>query len=148
MTSNERAKEVFINGTNCAQAVFLGCTQGTVDERTALMVASCFGGGMSHTDHVCGAMSGGLMAIGAVEGMERIGDVDTKERVAELGTEFVRLFRERFGSTSCTELLSYNLNDPKQAEAAREAGVFETKCPRIVGEAAELVEEILGRRSS
>ena len=148
MNASERAGEVFAAGCNCAQSVFLGCAgalpePSDLSEDQMLRVASCFGGGMSHTDHACGALTGGLMALGAAEGMRVRGDAATKQRSADLGARFVHAFRDRHGSTRCTELIGYNLAEPEEAAAAKRAGVFSERCAKIVKESAQLVERLL-----
>ena len=140
MKSTERARNLFTEGTNCAQAVLLGCTDGKLSQTDALRLANCFGGGMCHTDQACGALTGGLMAIGVELGMERVGDEEGKRRAGEAGERFVHLFRERFGATRCTELIKFNLSDNRQLEAARSSGVFSESCPVFVEQAVELVE--------
>jgi C_GCAxxG_C_C family probable redox protein len=143
MKSTERARSLFAEGTNCAQAVFIGCSHGKLGQADMLRLSSCFGGGMSHTDHACGALTGGLMAIGAELGMERVDDAEGKRRAGEAAERFVHLFRERFGATRCTELIKFDLSDNSQLEAARSSGVFAESCPAFVEQAVELVESVL-----
>ena len=60
-----RAKEFFLSGYNCAQSVFLAYRDFTnLDEQTAAMVASSFGGGMGRLREVCGAVSGMSLVVG------------------------------------------------------------------------------------
>ena len=47
MTKAERARELFLEGCNCAQAVFLAFAEEKMDRDTALKIASGFGGGMA-----------------------------------------------------------------------------------------------------
>ena len=108
-----------------------------------LGVSSCFGGGMSHTNNACGALTGGLMAIGAARDMGKRGEAEAKQRSAELGAAYVQRFTDRFGSTQCTDLIGYDLSDPAQLSEAQRLGVFNEKCASIVKEAAEIVEELL-----
>ena len=47
MDYGTRAKENFLNGYNCCQAVFLACTDELgLDTETRAKIASSFGGGM------------------------------------------------------------------------------------------------------
>ena len=55
MTKAERARELFLEGCNCAQAVFLAFAEEKLDRETALKIASGFGGGMAGMRDVCGA---------------------------------------------------------------------------------------------
>ena len=59
MTHRTLAEQNFENGYNCAQAVLLAFSDLTgLEERTALSLASSFGGGMGRLREVCGAVSG------------------------------------------------------------------------------------------
>ena len=72
MDYGTRAKENFLNGYNCCQAVFLACTDELgLDTETRAKIASSFGGGMGGMRQVCGAVSGMLMALGLHQGLYR-----------------------------------------------------------------------------
>ena len=69
MDYGTRAKENFLNGYNCCQAVFLACTDELgLDTETRAKIASSFGGGMGGMRQVCGALSGmqAFSIVGAV----------------------------------------------------------------------------------
>lgn len=70
MTKAERARELFLEGCNCAQAVFLAFAEDKLDRETALKIASGFGGGMAGMRDVCGAVSGMFMAYGLLCGRQ------------------------------------------------------------------------------
>ena len=58
MTKGEIAKNNFMQGYNCAQAVLLAfCDDLGFDEQTALMLASPFGGGIGRMREVCGTVT-------------------------------------------------------------------------------------------
>lgn len=79
MDYGTRAKENFLNGYNCCQAVFLACTDELgLDTETRAKIASSFGGGMGGMRQVCGAVSGMLMALGLHQGYK-----DPKDRRAK-----------------------------------------------------------------
>lgn len=64
MTKGEIAKNNFMQGYNCAQAVLLAfCDDLGFDEQTALMLASPFGGGIGRMREVCGTVTGMYMAL-------------------------------------------------------------------------------------
>ena len=56
MTRAERARDLFFEGCNCAQAVFLAFAEDRMDRDTALKIASGYGGGMAGMRGVCGAV--------------------------------------------------------------------------------------------
>ena len=47
MTRAERARDLFFEGCNCAQAVFLAFAEDWMDRDTALKIASGYGGGLT-----------------------------------------------------------------------------------------------------
>ena len=109
---------------NCAQAAVVPFAEAAgIDEETAMRFAAGFGSGMKRAS-VCGAVTGGLMALG----LFGIDDPTT------LG-EFHRRIKENHeGYLECADLLRIN------AAAGREK---KPHCDAMVYESVALVEEIL-----
>ena len=62
----EKAAELFLEGYNCAQAVFGAfCEDYGIDFETGMRLTSSMGGGMGRLREVCGAFSGAVMVLGA-----------------------------------------------------------------------------------
>ena len=143
---SEFADGLFDGGYNCAQSVLAAfCEDGNLDEETALRVTAGFGGGMGRLCEVCGALTGGFMAIGLKYGKissdERRFD-DVNDITYGLVVDLARRFRERNGAIRCRELTGYDLSDPLQRKQAKEAGVFTNNCSRYIRDAVEILEEI------
>ncbi|MEG1972706.1 MAG: C-GCAxxG-C-C family protein, partial [Oscillospiraceae bacterium] len=95
-------------GFNCAQIVCASAAKKLgITEKTAYLMAACFGGGMD-CGEVCGAFSGGLMAIGLKYGNGVSGDVEARNRAKEKAQEFRTLFIEEYQHIRCKELLGYD----------------------------------------
>ncbi len=64
-TKSEVAMEKFLAGYNCAQSVLFafGPDLG-LDGETSLKLATGFGAGMGRRGEVCGAVTGGILALG------------------------------------------------------------------------------------
>ena len=78
---------------NCAQATLIPFAEEQgLDHQTMYRLAAQFGSGMRRGS-VCGAVTGGLMALGL-----RGADSHT-------AAEFQRLFKERTGALDCAQLL-------------------------------------------
>ena len=140
----DQALACFKEGFNCSQSVFstFAPTLG-LDRETALRVAAPFGGGMGRTGETCGAVSGALMSIGLKYAQPRAGDKQAKEKMYALAREFLNRFGERNnGCVKCRELLGCEIDTPEGMQRAREQGLFETRCPKFVGDAAEIVEQL------
>ncbi len=143
MTHAEKAKEYFSNNFNCAQAVFTTfAVENGFDEALALKLASGFGGG-ARCGQLCGAVSGALMVLGLKYGHSHSTDRDEKARSNSLAMEFTTRFREKNGSVVCRELLGYDPSDPADAAVIREKDLFHTICPRMVADAADIVDQML-----
>lgn len=142
---DERAKELFLQGYNCAQAVFTAFAEETgmpVDR--ALKLASSFGGGMGGMREVCGAVSGMLMAAGCLYGYDAPNDPAAKKahyaRVRELAEEF----RARNGSVICRELLQNAGQMPKEEPSERTPEYYQKRpCPNVVAAAAAILDEYI-----
>ena len=101
------AEELFREGYNCAQAVFIAfCDKTGFDKDLAAKTASSFGGGLGRMREVCGAVSGAAMVLGVLKGYADPADHDAKKAHYALVQEFARRFKEYNGSIICRELLS------------------------------------------
>jgi C_GCAxxG_C_C family probable redox protein len=135
------AQDRFAEGFNCSQAVFSAyATQFGIDDETALKLTSPFGGGVARQGEVCGAVTGALMALGLGCGNATL---ENKEENYRLADEFINHCQEQHGTILCRELIGYDLSTPEGLQKAREEGVFQTICPGLVKDAAELVFEFL-----
>lgn len=104
-----RALELYLNGYNCAQAVFAAYHEECgLSERDALRLASGFGGGIGGMRGICGAVSGAVMAFGMLRGYDGAGDMDIKKQLYKTEQDFVEAFKNRFTETHCGKLLELN----------------------------------------
>ncbi len=144
MSKVEQAVSCFEKSFSCAQAVLSahGPELG-LERELALRVAGAFGGGIAGMGRTCGAVTGALMAIGLEYGKTRAEDDEAKATCYELVGEFVKQFESRYGSTICSELVGHDVTIPEEKELAKEQGVFDTLCPKLVRDATEIVEQLL-----
>jgi C_GCAxxG_C_C family probable redox protein len=145
MSKVEQAVSCFEEGFSCAQAVLSTYgSQSGLDREMALRVAGAFGGGMARMGRTCGAVTGALMVIGLERGSTRADDEEAKEACYDLVGELVRQFEVRNGAITCNELLGHDISNPEESALAREQGIYSTLCPKLVRDAAEIVERIIG----
>lgn len=138
---SERAAALFAAKLNCAQSLLGAFAPGLgLEQATALRLASPFGAGLARQGEVCGAVSGALLVLGLARGSDR---PEGKEQTYQLAQEFLARFQEHHGSLICRTLVGYDLREPLELERARQAGVFESRCPLLVCDAAQLVENLL-----
>ena len=137
------AVEFFTSGQgfNCAQSVFSTyCEDFGVDRDTALKLSCGLGGGMGRLGQVCGAVSGACLVIGLKHGKFLPDDGESKEKTYTLVHEFGKKFIERNQTVNCHELLQVDLlHGDKQTIKERVSEI----CPRVVKDAAEILESIL-----
>jgi C_GCAxxG_C_C family probable redox protein len=142
-TNADNAVAMFDQGFNCAQAVLACCGQRFgLSREAACHVAQAFGGGMCFLDQTCGAVTGAVMVIGLKHGKTGADD-GPKHEAQRLAQEFAKGFVARNGSIRCSQLLGYNLNKPEELGQARALGLFRTVCPKLVRDAAEIVDQLL-----
>jgi len=138
----EKAKTLFRESYNCSQSVLLAmCQHWGVESDLVPKIATGFGGGMGRSSSVCGAVTGGVMALGVRYGAN---EPSTEKRL--LTYDYTRKFLERFekrnGGTLCRDLIGYTLADPNEYEKAVKSGVFQKKCPRYVETAVKILLEL------
>ncbi len=135
-----RAEQLFAEGYACSQAVFLAFAERVgLAPDLAARVASAFGGGMARHGWTCGALTGALMAIGAHAGNALAAETARKDDTYARAQALAARFRAEHGATDCRVLIGCDLADPAQRQAASDAGVFRTVCPRFVRTAAAFV---------
>ena len=144
MTREERAKENFLKGYNCAQAVLLAFADEIgMDEDVLARLAAPFGGGMGRMREVCGAVSGMLMVEGFLRGYDDpAASVEKKETYARVQRMAAR-FREECGSILCRELLE-DRADSAPTPSERTPEYYKKRpCAELVALAAGILDEDL-----
>lgn len=141
----EKAKQLFMEGYNCSQAV-LGafCDECGMDFETAMKLSSSFGGGMGRLREVCGAVSGMFMVAGLIYGYDDPKGQKEKtehyERIQALALEF----KEANGSIVCRELLGLSEKKSEPTPEVRTEQYYQKRpCPEMVKMAAEIMEQYM-----
>jgi C_GCAxxG_C_C family probable redox protein len=138
----EKAVKKFLEGYNCAQSVLSTiCEHWNIENEIIPKIATAFGGGIGLRGSVCGALTGGVMAIGIKYGAN-VPSSKKRLKAYELAGFIYKEFEKRHGSVNCTELIKYDLSSPEGLEKARKAKVFETKCVGFVKSTIEILTEI------
>jgi C_GCAxxG_C_C family probable redox protein len=113
------AGRYFASGMNCAQAVLKACTGR--DDEELMDIAGAFGGGIAGSKCLCGAVTGGVIAL-ALKGSGKKSDALVKE------------FKERYRVTCCSVL-----SRPYEWKSRDHLA----NCRRITEETAQMVERML-----
>ena len=144
----ERARNYFLEGYNCAQAVVMA-----FDDIMAMNVAQLarlaapFGGGMGRMREVCGTVSGMAMVAGAIAPSNDPKNLEERKTNYALVQTFAESFRQENGDIVCRRLLGL---EPvvERAETAmpseRTAEYYKKRpCVEYVACAARIVAEHL-----
>ena len=143
-----RARDYFLQGFNCCQAVLLAFADvleanGQASEELLKTIGSGFGGGFARLREVCGSFSACTMIAGF---LSPAGPSDMAARTANyaLVQEMATAFRERNGgSIVCGELLGLREKGQEgPAPSERTAEYYKKRpCPEIIRNAATIVAE-------
>ena len=109
----------------------------------AVRAACAFGGGVAGTAQICGAVNGALMAIGLARATGEPGNGPARQNTYAATRNLLGRFRERHGSILCRELLGVDIGTSEGRERAMREGLFTTRCPVLVREAAEMAAELV-----
>ena len=143
----EKAKQLFMEGYNCSQAV-LGafCEECGLDFDTAMKMSSSFGGGMGRLREVCGAVSGMFMVAGLIYGYDDPTAQEEKAKHYERIQKLAEEFRKENGSIVCRELLGLTEKKSEPKPEQRSAEYYKKRpCPEMVKMAAEIMEQYINQ---
>ena len=104
-------------------------------------IATGFCSGVARTGGMCGAVSGGIMAIGLSLGRDT--PTDNIDPCYQAVRTFLDRFSVQYQALSCLELTEVHLGTPEGQIAFREKGQIKM-CNDYVGVATRLVVEIVG----
>jgi C_GCAxxG_C_C family probable redox protein len=100
-----------------------------VDARPALAL----GGGVCSGTDVCGAVSGGAVAIGQFVGDHVTGDVEAaKAKARELALPYRKDFEAKFGHDDCLSLTGHDHGTAEGRAAAKASGDKDRVCVHLV----------------
>jgi C_GCAxxG_C_C family probable redox protein len=147
--------------SGCSQSVLLALQEGFgVGDSESFKAATVLSGGVARRGETCGAILGGLMALGLVNGRDDIRKYEeyaAAMKVAdEICDDFTEKLQEEFGfsekldSCLCSEIQrriygqSYILKYPEQRDAFLKAGGHgDQGCYKVCGIAAEVTAKKL-----
>lgn len=140
MSRQERAKELFLQGYNCCQAIVAANADKLgIETETLMKLASPFGGGLARQREVCGVVSGMCMVAGILKGSA---DPADKAEVYKRIQGLCEQFRQEAGSIICRDLLRGVEVRPGLEPEARTAEYYERRpCPELCALAQKILEQ-------
>lgn len=143
----EDGENLFLGGLCCAESVLKAIADlHSLKDPNIPKIATGFCGGVSRTSGMCGALAGGIMALGLLSG--RSGPAEPKDQCYALVHCLVHRFREVFGSTQCTDLLGCDISTAEGAGVFASGDLEISVCARVTRVTSGLVEAIYGQRES
>lgn len=138
----ERAKKIFgADGLFCAESVLTAVSEEAgVFSPLIPRIATGFCGGIARTRGICGAVAGGIMALGILYGRDNA--EQSYETVYVKVQQFLQAFEDEYMSINCFELTGCDLSQEEGRQAFAENNMME-KCRQFTGRAASLVAELI-----
>ena len=99
-------------------------------------IATGFCGGLSNTCGMCGAVSGGIMALNLFFGRNKPNE--KHEITYSVVKTFLNKFVNKFGSTNCKQLIDCDLSNQKGQDKFESENLHE-QCNNYVKEATKIV---------
>lgn len=143
MTKAEMAQKYFKDGYNCCQAVVLAFAKDVgLDEKTGLLIASSFGGGVGRMREVCGAVSGMCIILGLKNGYTLPEQKKEKSEHYKLIQALAKEFEEKNGSIICKTLTGLEKSTHVPDDRTKEY-YKKRPCDALVYDAADILEKWL-----
>jgi len=142
---SDEAVAMMVAGFNCAQSVLgVFCADLKLDPETAMKLATGFGAGMARKQEICGAVTGGIMAIGLKHGLGPDNESQAAEHTYLLVGKFMERFAASSGSCLCRVLLDgCDLLSQSGRDFYKQNKLSEKICRPCVAEAVRILEDIL-----
>lgn len=139
----QRSEELFASGLFCAESVLQSVAESR-DIKSDLIpkIATGLCSGLSRTGGICGAVSGGVLAINLICG--RNDASQSLENNYRLVRMFLSAFEAKFGSTNCERLIGCRLDTPEGQQFFKANKLGKT-CQQFTGEAARMASETLAQ---
>ena len=130
----DKSLSYFDEGYACSQSVLLTfSSQFNLDDSTAKLISSTFGGGMGRLRQKCGALTGSFMVLGLQFGNTDPKDMDSKLSSYQKVRDLNRLFEDIHGTSNCSELL---------AKHVTQTGIDERQHHKII--CRKVIEDTVG----
>jgi C_GCAxxG_C_C family probable redox protein len=137
----QRSGELFNQGLCCSESVLQAVAESRgIQSELIPKIATGLCGGISRSGGICGAVSGGVLAISLVTGRRTA--KESREENHRLVRAFLSECEAKFGSTNCEKLIGCRLDTPEGQQFFKEHNLRE-KCAGFTCEAARLASEAL-----
>ena len=141
--AGKRARAHFESGYKCAESVLLAIAEEQgIENEFIPAIASGFCSGMGRTGGLCGAVAGGVMALGLKYG--RSNNEQSSDEIYAIEKIFLKNFSEKYGATSCEDLIHCDFNTP-DGQAYFNDNKLYLKCHQMVEDATNMALELINQ---
>ncbi len=142
----EKGGSLFAEGYNCAQSVLLAMQDfWNIEAPLEPKTVSALGGGIGGRGSLCGALTGGAIAIGLKYGSNKPIEKERREAY-NMALEFYNRFMKENSSVFCRELIGYDLTKPEELKEAWKSGIFVSICLQLVECAIRILIDLESER--
>ena len=135
---------MFQSGLCCAESVLQAVSENRgIQSDLIPKIATGLCAGIARTGGMCGAVSGGVLALSVVTG--RSSGRESREENDRMVRRFLSACEAKFGSTNCEKLIGCRLDTPEGQRFFKENNLRE-KCAGFTREATRVASEILAER--
>lgn len=143
MSNSQLAVAKFKEGYNCAQSVLYCYAEKTgVSTNLALKMANGFGAGMGRKQEVCGAISGGILAISLKYGRGENDDKQNQTTTYMKVRELMDHFEAKHGTVNCRNLLSGCDLSTAQGQQEFQSNCLIERCYGYVDTVVSIIDEV------
>lgn len=137
----EKVAKQFQEGIDCSQVVLAHfAEEHGMNIEEAQKIAAFFGGGMGEGE-TCGAVVGGMLAMGLQHGHTET-TIEQKDKMMEKRAQFFEEFNKKYDSSRCSCLLGHDISDPEEFQKILDEGLLFNFCPKLVVDVIDIVENL------
>ncbi len=135
------SKQLFDAGFGCAEAVLMAAAEyKNIQSDLIPKIATGLCGGVSKTNSMCGAVSGGVLAISMIYGRTKVDD--SRDDLNTKTQNFIQDFTKEYGAVGCTALTGCDLSAQEGLDKFEEENCHD-KCREFVGEATRMILQLI-----
>lgn len=138
----EKAVSFFKEGFICAESVLMAMQDYLKMEKNPAL-ATGFGAGIGRRGSVCGAVTGGILAINLKYGRQKAEDKESIKQAYIIASEFYKRFEEKMGSAICYDIIKCDLTTEEGQQTFKENNLLEEKCFKCVEASIDILLDLI-----
>ncbi|MBI2872069.1 MAG: C_GCAxxG_C_C family protein [Chloroflexi bacterium] len=112
-----------------------------IQDEVVPWAALALGGGIARCQDVCGAVTGGSLAVGLSQSLRGLDHDRSRDEAYERARSLYRRFQERFGAVDCRTLTGHDFSAPEGYTRFRQDREARRRCQEYVTFVVESLAE-------